>query len=149
MTSPQSSTRHAIEQHPDVKALGARFDQIAPTTAVRALHGLTFLAGVYAAISAWVVGFHAQTSLTVNNLIVGAAAALAAFAIPAAYERMRDLSWAAAACGIWLIIAPWAVQGVDRTTGMVVSNVIVGAVIALFALAAAAMELVHYRRSRT
>ncbi len=154
MSSPQSSSgsaQHALsmEQHPDVMALGARFDQISPTLATKTLHGMAFLAGAYAAISPWVIGFHGQSALAVNDLIVGGAAALLAFALVSGYERIRDWAWVSAACGIWLIITPWVVSGAQRTTGLIVSNVVVGAVIALLGLCAAAMEVARYRRTRT
>lgn len=152
MTSPQNSSapQHdaSIEQHPDVMALGARFDQIAPPLATKALHGLAFLAGGYAAISPWVVGFHGQSSLAVTNLIVGGAVALLAFAMTVTYERIRDWAWVAAACGAWLIVAPWVVQGMHRTTGMLVSNIIVGALIALLAVVAGLLEWRRLHRSR-
>jgi len=145
--APQGS-EHALNDHPDVKALGARFDQIAPTAMTNAVHGLAFLGGAYAAISPWVVGFHGQSSLTVNNLIIGLAVVLLAFGYATAYERTRNLAWVSALMGVWLIITPWAVHGVDRTTHILVSNIIVGAAIALLGAAATGMDAWRHRRSR-
>ncbi len=147
--TPQGSEHDfAIAQHPDVKALGARFDQIAPTTMSNAIHGLAFLGGAYAAISPWVVGFNGQTALAVNNLVIGLAVALLAFGYSTAYERTRGLAWVSGLLGVWLIIAPWVVQNVDRTTHVLVSNIIVGAVIAVLGAAAAGLDVMRHRRSR-
>ncbi|WP_443729310.1 SPW repeat protein [Sphaerisporangium perillae] len=51
--------------------------------------GLTFLTGLYLAISPWVVGFNRFPTLTVNNLIVGLALALLALGFGSATAGPR------------------------------------------------------------
>lgn len=145
-SSPNTDNEQlSIDQHPDIKALRGRYALLDRTVAATALHGLVLMAGTYAAISPWVVGFHAQNPLTANDLIVGIAIALLAFT--AMRERTEARSWVCALMGIWLIVSPWAVQNVDRTTGVLVSNIVVGAFIVLAGAAAAALGVQHHSRS--
>jgi hypothetical protein len=126
--------------HPDIMALRERYDGLGATPEAQGFEGLLFLAGGYAAISAWVVGFNSASSpLAVNNLIVGAALMLLTFGFAAAYGRTHGLTWVAPLLGIWLIVSPWAVQNTDRTAGLIVSNVIVGACAVVFGLAMMAL----------
>ncbi|MCO5972775.1 SPW repeat protein [Actinoallomurus soli] len=126
-----------MEEHPDIAALRARYDRVAETTSAHTLDGLTFLSGLYLAISPWVVGFHARTtSLTINDLITGIAISLLALAFASAYGRTHGLAWLVPLLGIWTIIAPWVVRGARPSTGNIVSNVLTGALITLFGLGA-------------
>ena len=143
-TSPTS-----MALHPDIMALRERYDGLGATPEAQGFEGLIFLASGYAAISAWVVGFNSASSqLAVNNLIVGAALMLLTFGFAASYGRTHGLAWVAPLVGVWLIISPWAVQGTDRTTGLIVSNVVVGACVALFGLAMMALPQRQHRLSR-
>jgi hypothetical protein len=139
----------SIAQHPDIQALGDP-GSFRPAQGVlaAAAHGLALLAGAYAAISPWVVGFHDQATLPITDLIVGLAVAVLAWGYFAPSAGGRGLAWVYALMGVWLVIAPWVVQDVDRTTRVLVSNIIVGAVIAALGAAASLLELARVRRAR-
>lgn len=134
-----------MEGHPDIAELRARYERASETMSAHAVDGLTFLAGLYLAISPWVVGFHTRTTLTVNNLITGVAVALLAVGLASAYGRTHGVAWVAPLIGIWTIIAPWVVRGGPATTSMIVSNVVTGAVIFVFGLAATAIGMMSGR----
>jgi SPW repeat-containing protein len=42
---------------------------------------------------------------------------------------------------VWLIVSPWLVSGVSTSTGMILSNVIVGAVVVVLGAAGMAMAM--------
>lgn len=142
MTAPTSPR---IEQHPDIKALRAHSEETTATPAAQAVEALAVLCGIYLAASPWIVGFNGSSTLAVTNLITGVAFACLVGGFGSAYERTHAMSWAALAIGVWTIISPWAVSG--RTFGMAaqLSNVIVGAVCCLLALALAGLGM---RRAR-
>lgn len=123
-----------IEQHPDIMALRSRYAQVSARPTAQATEGLTLLTGLYLAISPWVVGFNASSTLTVNNLVTGIALAVLALGFGSVYERTYGMGWVAGAIGVWTIIAPWVVSGAPDTTKVVVSNVITGAVAVLLGL---------------
>lgn len=124
-----------IEQHPDVSKMRARYDQIAETPVVQATDGLTCLAGLYLAASAWVIGFTDHAALTATNLIVGIAVALLAIGFVSAFGRTHGVVWIAPLLGVWTIVAPWIVADPGMpATSAVVSNVIIGALIVLLTL---------------
>ena len=127
-----------IEQHPDIVALRARYAQASARPAAQAAEGLSLLAGLYLAISPWVIGF-SGTTLTASNLITGIALAVLALGFGSAYERTYGMGWVAAAIGVWAIIAPWVVSGAPDTTKVVLSNVITGAVAVLLGLVTTVM----------
>lgn len=134
-----------MASHPDIMALRARYEQAGATPTAQVVDGLTFLAGLYMAISPWVVGFDHFTTLTVNNLIIGAALAMLAVGFASAYGRTHGLAWVVPIIGIWMIITPWVISGSVATTGTIVSNVIVGAVAALLGLGALGVGLLGKR----
>jgi hypothetical protein len=135
-----AQTSPGIDQHPDIMALRARSE---------AVEGLSLIAGLYLAASPWISGFSGMTPLTVNNLITGLAFTLLAMGfVNSAYERTHGMSWAAFAIGVWSIVAPWVISGSMDTTRTIVSNVVVGAVMACCALATAAMGAGGGRRRR-
>jgi len=124
-----------IEQHPDLRELRARYDWAAEKPSARALEGLTIMAGLYAAISPWVIGFYRFTDVTVNNLIVGLALSVLALGFASAYGRTHNVAWVAPLIGVWLVITPWVILRGPAPFGMWISNVIVGGVIVLVGLA--------------
>jgi hypothetical protein len=130
-----------MEGHPDLLELRARYDRAAETMSAHAVDGLTFMSGLYLAISPWVIGFHGRTTVTVNNLLTGIAVALLAVGLASAYGRTHGVAWVTPLIGVWTIIAPWAVSGNPATTSTIVSNVITGAAIVVFGLAATAMGM--------
>lgn len=121
-----------IERHPDITGMRARYEQLAETPIAQATDGLAFLAGLYLATSAWVVGFTDHSALTATNLIVGIAVALLALGFASAFGRTHGVVWLMPVLGVWTIIAPWVVADAgDPATSAIVSNVIVGALIVL------------------
>jgi hypothetical protein len=121
--------------HPDIVALRERYDRAGATPFAQAVQGLMFLAGGYAAISAWVVGFRGSSpALSVSNLITGIGLMVLAVGFATSYGRLHGLSWVSPLLGVWLIITPWVVQNTDRTTGLIVSNVVTGACVTVLCL---------------
>lgn len=119
-----------MSEHPDLVAMRARYDRAFETPQAWATEGLMLLAAMYAAISPWVVGFNASSSeLAVSNVIVGLALAVLTLGFATSNLHMHGLTWVAPLIGVWLIIAPWVVQGTDSTAGVIVNNVVVGACI--------------------
>lgn len=143
-TSP--STRSHIDEHPDIMSLRDRYAAASDKPVAGLVEGLCLLAGLYLAISPWVVGFDAFTSLRVSNLITGIALAVLAMGFGSVLERTHGLGWVAIAIGAWTIVAPWAVSGTANVGKNIVSNVIVGGVICLLGLATMAMGLMNRRR---
>ncbi|MFC5724289.1 SPW repeat protein [Streptomyces gamaensis] len=140
MTAPTSPR---IDHHPDIVALRAHSEEATSTPVAQAVEALALLCGVYLAASPWIVGFSGSTTLAVNNLITGVALAFLVGGFGQAYERTHAMSWAALCIAVWTIVAPWIVSGHAFATRAVVSNVVVGAVAVLLALAMAGMGMVR------
>lgn len=136
-----SSTHAAIHTHPDIVALRERYDQVAQQPPAQIADGMMMLSGLYAATSAWIVGFNGQTSLTVTNLITGLAIAALSVAFGSAYGHTHGLTFVAPLLGIWLIVSPWIVAGVNTGTAMIWSNSVGGAIVCVLGLATAAMGM--------
>lgn len=124
----------AMRLHPDLAELRAKYEAAAETPVAGVVAGLTFLVGLYLAISPWVVGFNGFTTLTGNDLIVGIA--LAVLALGFAHGRTHGITWVAPLLGVWTIIAPWIVSGGVATTATIWSNVVTGVVAVLLGLGA-------------
>lgn len=131
----------AIEEHPDLTALRLRYGQAAETPTAQVADGLTFLAGLYLAMSPWVIGFTNHSSLTASNLFTGIALAMLALGFAAAYERTHGIAWAAPVLGVWTIVAPWLVSGAAPDSKAILSNIIVGVLCVLFSLAAMSVAM--------
>ncbi|GAA4593209.1 hypothetical protein GCM10023194_56960 [Planotetraspora phitsanulokensis] len=58
------------------------------------------------------------------------------------------MSWLLPVLGVWTIIAPWVISGQPATTRTVWNNVVTGAVIAVFGLAAMATALLQQRKQQ-
>jgi hypothetical protein len=146
MTTERTTDQLPISKHPDIVALRDRYEQAFETPQAWASEGLMLMAATYAAISPWVVGFHTRSAgLAVSDLIVGLALATLTLGFAASNLHLHGLTWVAPLLGVWLIITPWVVRGTDRTTGLIVSNVIVGACIVLIG---AVMTTVSMRGQR-
>jgi hypothetical protein len=116
-----------LEGHPDIVELRARYDQVAETPTARITDGALVLAGVYLAISPWVVGFSpAERDLAVNNLVCGIAVAVLAAGFATAYGRTHGLAWLPVALGVWTFVAPWVIQGTHVSGGAVANNIVIG-----------------------
>lgn len=122
-------------QHPDIAALRAQYDMAAQSPSGQSVSGLTFLSGLYLAISPWVVGFFGRSTLTVNNLITGIALALLAAGIASAYGRIHGLAFVVPVIGVWTIIAPWVLPPHTASAGTIINNVITGIVVVACGLA--------------
>ncbi len=146
MASPTTTTR--MEHHPDIAAMRMPYERMAESRPTQFTSGLAFLAGVYLAISPWVVGFANLSSITVNNLITGIAAALLAAGYASAFGRTHGLSWVLPLIGVWTIISPWVVRGNVDTTPVIWNNIVVGAVIVLFGLLTAITSMRGDRMAR-
>jgi hypothetical protein len=133
-------TTEAMRLHPELAELRAQYEAAAETPINRAITGFTFLAGLYLAISPWVIGFNQFTSLTANNVIVGIALAVLALKLASAYDRVHGIAWVAPLIGAWTIIAPWVVSGEVATTAMIWSNVVTGVVAVFLGLGAMSLE---------
>jgi SPW repeat len=126
-----------LEGHPDILEMRRRYERAGSSMVAQAIDGLTLLAGLYLAISPWVVGFNGFPRLAVSNLITGLALAALALGFASAYGRTYGLSWIAPIIGIWTIIAPWVTRSASGST--IWNNVITGAVITLLGLGAVAV----------
>ncbi|MFF4775496.1 SPW repeat protein [Microtetraspora fusca] len=124
-----------IGQHPDIMQMRARYEAAAANPTAQLTDGLTLLAGIYLAVSPWIVGFRTLPNITVNNLITGILVALLALGYSSAYGRTYGLAWVAPVVGVWTIISPWVISGPNNRLGVIISNVVVGAIILLLGLA--------------
>lgn len=124
----------SMAEHPDITALRDRYDRAAETRIAQGVVGLTLMAGLYVAMSPWIVGFAGQSALMVNDLIAGLAVAMLALGFGSAFGRTHQLAWVTPLLGVWVIITPWVVAGVAISTGLVLSNVIAGVVTCLLGL---------------
>ncbi|MGP3984944.1 SPW repeat protein [Streptomyces sp. KR80] len=123
-----------LASHPDLHEMRDRYARMLEGRKAGAVDGLAFLAGVYCAISPWVVHFSdAHPELTLNNLVLGIAIALMGAGLAIAPDRIGGLSWTMAAMGVWLIISPWVVTRFPDA-GMIWNNVVLGAVVCLLGL---------------
>ncbi|MER6983093.1 SPW repeat protein [Streptomyces carpinensis] len=141
MSYPQ---QHAtgMTTHPEMAEMRERLERTASSSKVVAIEGLILLAGLYAAISPWVVHFSGQPSITVNNLIIGIAVGLIGLGMALAPERMFRLAWAVAPLGIWLVISPWVVTATHGArAGIIWNNCWVGGVTALLGLTAMGLTI--------
>lgn len=132
-----STVHSSIDRHPDLLALRARYERAAESMTAQGTFGLALVTAVYAAVSPWIVGFHGERALAVNDLVVGLVVAVLAFGFAAALDRTHGMTWTMALFGVWFIISPWVIHGVSTTQGMIWSNVVAGALLTLFGLNAA------------
>jgi hypothetical protein len=137
-----------LRGHPDVVEMRARYEQMLKGRDVVLVDGPVILAGVYTAISPWVVHFSAQDpNLTTNNLVLGIAIAVLGFGLTQTPSRMYGLSHAIALMGAWLILSPWVVTRFPDS-GMIWNNVVIGAVTFLLGCAAAVTLMRISRQAR-
>lgn len=140
----QTHPTHPIEEHPDLLALRAASEGAVARPAAQAVECLSLLAGVYLAISPWVVGFHASAAtLAGNNVVTGLVLVALALGFAPAFERTHSLSMAGALIGVWTIIAPWAIHSSPTDAGIIASNVVVGSLIFLLALMTLRAGMAH------
>src|SRR3954451_16679135 len=132
-----SHTRGDMTSHPDASEMRERYARMLGGRDVALVDGPVFLLGLYCAASPWILHYTtSQPALVTHNLIMGIAIGLLALGFTTAPARMYGLSWAMCAIGVWMIIAPWVV-GSSPDTGVVLNNVIVGALAVIFGLVCA------------
>ncbi|MEV7969519.1 SPW repeat protein [Sphaerisporangium sp. NPDC088356] len=126
-----------LEAHPDIVAMRAKYERAGSSTAAQVIDGLTLLAGLYLAISPWVVGFNGLSRLAVSNMVTGLALAALALGFASAFGRTYGLTWIVPILGVWTILSPWIIR--SHTTGSIWNNVITGIIILLLGLGAMAV----------
>lgn len=125
-----------IERHPDIVALREKYEQANETYLAHVVNGLALMAGLYLAISPWVVGFQALTPLAVVNVLTGLTLVALAFGLAAAYGRLHGLTWVLPIMGAWTFVAPWVIRGgTFDTTSTVANNVTLGSLCFVLGLA--------------
>jgi SPW repeat len=138
----------SMATHPDLVEMQARYERASASSPAGITEGLVLLAGVWLAISPWVIGFNnAEPRVTVSNLIVGIGVAVVALGLTALPARMVRVSWATAAMGAWAAVSQWVILRWSAPTGMWVNNLITGGIIFLLGLGAVAILLAGSRRS--
>lgn len=138
-----------MEKHPDVVDLQRQYGANlgSPQTVVG--EGLLALAGAWAALSPWVLGFaYINPTMAVNNLFVGVVVAALGLGITGTAERSGGLSWIAIPLGVWLIISMWIGAVLAPGGGLIVNNIITGAVIVLVGGSVAGVNLMAMARNR-
>ncbi|HTJ34299.1 MAG TPA: SPW repeat protein [Dactylosporangium sp.] len=136
-----------LEGHPDIAEMRARYDQVAETPTARITDGALVLAGLYLAISPWVVGFPPfEANLSVNNFICGVAVALLAAGFAVAYGRTHGLTWLPVVVGVWTIVAPFIIQRGYASGGAIANNIVIGLITIALGLVAMRPGMVARKR---
>lgn len=131
-----------MEHHPDIIEMRNRSELAASAPRAQMVEALAVGAGLFLAISPWVVGFNASFSrLAVCNLVLGLAYTLLMAGFGSAYERTHARAWAGTLIGLFTIIAPWVLNGGAHVRATILTNVITGGVMTCLALAAVAATL--------
>ncbi|MGK5629898.1 SPW repeat protein [Streptomyces sp. URMC 123] len=128
-----------IASHPDVSEMRDRFTRMVNGKDVVLVDGPVLLAGLYCAVSPWVVHFSgARPDLAMNNLVLGIAIALLGLGLTMAPDRMYGLCHALSAIGVWMIVSPWVATR-HPDAGMIWNNIVIGAITVALGLVAAGM----------
>lgn len=97
---------------------------------------LALLGGLWIAISPWVIDFAAVSPrTTINDLIIGLAAAFVAMGSMTALRGVAGSGLANVVLGAWIIVTAFVLVAPPPTVGFKISQVVGGAVILVFALA--------------
>jgi hypothetical protein len=136
-----------LEGHPDIVEMRARYDQVAETPAARITDGALMLAGLYLAVSPWIVGFPPfEANLSVNNFICGIAIAVLAGGFAVAYGRTHGLAWLPVVLGVWTIVAPFVILRGYATGGTIANNIVIGVITICLGLVAMRPGMVASKR---
>ncbi len=138
-----------MREHPDVLDMQRQFGSSLGSPQTVLGDGLLALAGVWTAISPWVLGF-SLTSPAMRNqdLIIGLVVAAIGLGVTGMAERGGGLSWVAVPLGIWLIISTWVVPSMGPGIGLIWSNVVAGAVMILAGASVAGFALMSKLRMK-
>jgi hypothetical protein len=146
----ERSAYTTMADHPDVVEMRARYERISASPPAVITDDLLLLAGLWLAISPWVLQFHNSTpNVAQSNLIVGIAVAAVGLGMAVLPRTMQSLSWATFLIGAWVVASPWIIQRSSVPVGTYLSNVITGGVIALLGLAGAGLVLTARRNLAT
>ncbi|OLZ71998.1 hypothetical protein AV521_08645 [Streptomyces sp. IMTB 2501] len=135
-----SYPRHsAVFRAPGSTGMRAGREVATTSSPAAVVDGFMLLAGIYAAISPWVIHFYRTNPyLTANNLITGLGVALLAIETPLAPQRMHRFAWTMMPLGLWLILSPTVVTASHGVSpGIVWSNTCAGGAVCLLGLFAA------------
>ena len=143
----ERSAYTTMADHPDVMEMRARYERISASPPAVVTDDLLLLAGLWLAISPWVVHFRdSAPNLAQNNLIVGIAVAAVGLGMAILPRAMQSLSLATFLIGAWVVVSPWVIQQSSVPVGTYLSNIITGGAIALLGLASAGIVLTARRR---
>lgn len=138
----------SMRTHPDIEMLHARYETASETLPAQFIGGTTFLAGLYLAISPWVVGFEGQTALLMSNLVCGLGVAILGLGLTASFDRMHRMAWTVPIIGLWTMVSQWVIRTGDLASAdNIWNNLITGAVLLLCGLAMLAMAMGRYATS--
>ncbi|MFC9607444.1 SPW repeat protein [Streptomyces niveus] len=141
-----TETRGDIGAHPDVPEMRARYARVLGGRDVALLDGPIFLAGLFIALSPWILHYTtSQPGLVVHNVIMGIAIAGLALVFSATPTRTYGFSWALCLLGAWMVAAPWVV-GSSPDRGVILSLVIPGAITAVLGLVCAGAAMMAGRK---
>lgn len=127
----------SMEHHPDIIEMRNRSELAAARPAAQMVEAFAVSAGLFLAVSSYIVGFNTSFSrLAVCNLVLGLAYALLMAGFGSAYERTHARAWAGTMIGLFTIIAPWVINGGAHVRATILTNVITGGVMTCLALAA-------------
>ncbi|MEU0696914.1 MULTISPECIES: SPW repeat protein [Streptomyces] len=141
-----TETRGDIGAHPDVPEMRARYARVLGGRDVALLDGPIFLAGLFIALSPWILHYTtSQPGLVVHNVIMGIAIAGLALVFSATPTRTYGFSWALCLLGAWMVAAPWVV-GSSPDRGVFLSLVIPGAITAVLGLVCAGAAMMAGRK---
>ncbi|MDG6109686.1 SPW repeat protein [Dactylosporangium aurantiacum] len=136
-----------LDQHPDILELRARYDRAAETPTAHVTDGGLMLAGLYLALSPWIIGFAGiESDLAVNNFICGAVVVALAAGFTVAYGRTHGLTWVPVVIGVWTFVAPWVIEGARPSGGAIANNIVISLVV--IALGLLTMRLLGMRDAR-
>lgn len=139
-----------ITAHPDVAEMRERYERLVNGRNAVTVDGMILLAGLYLAISPWVVHFNTVSQpLAVTNLIMGLTLAALGMGLALAPERMYRLSWTCVPIGAFAVVTPWVVTvGHTATRPMIWNNAFTGGAACLMGLIAVGMLAATGRPTR-
>ncbi|GIF04192.1 SPW repeat protein [Actinoplanes siamensis] len=126
--------------HPDLIEMQIRYERAAASGPAVITDGMTLLAGLWLAVSPWVIRFDVTApGVRASNLIMGIAVAVTALGLTLMPARMVRVSWATAAIGAWVVASQWIIERSASTWPIMINNVVTGAVIMVLGVAAVAI----------
>lgn len=129
----------SMEHHPDIIEMRERAERAAATPLAQTVEALAVAAGLFLAISPWVVDFNSSfPRLAVCNLVLGLAYTGMMAGFGSAYERIHARAWASTMIGLFTVVSPWVLNGGAHVRRTILTNTITGGLMTCLALAAVA-----------